>query len=49
MKTITLNTGIKITQDSNGNIKTLYSPYVNEVYNMTRLRHYVQQIKKLIK
>lgn len=49
----TLNTGVKITYDKNGNIKTLYSPYYSEPKknNPVRgsiLRYLVYQLKQVI-
>ena len=36
MKTIILTTGVKIQQDFNDNIVTVYSPYMNfEIYNLS--------------
>lgn len=49
----TLNTGVQITYDKKGNIKTVYSPYYdNKKDNPFRdsiLRYFVNQIKQIIK
>ena len=49
----TLNTGVQITYDNKGNIKTLYSPYYSEPKQNnpvrgTILRYLVNQLKKVI-
>jgi hypothetical protein len=49
MKTIKLKTGVIITQDENGNIKSLSSPYHADEppVKISALRHSVNQLKKL--
>jgi hypothetical protein len=50
-KTKRLNTGVEITFNNKGEIKTLTSPYYNEnpQFQMTILDHLVCEIKKIIK
>ena len=47
----TLNTGVQITYDKKGNIKTVVSPYTidDDANNLTILRYYVKQIRNIIK
>ncbi len=53
LEPVTLNTGVKITFDKKGNIKTLHSPYYaqkkDNPYRGTILRYLANQIKKIIK
>ena len=50
MKKIKLNTGVVITQNSDGNIIDLKSPYdAKTPSKMTILRYYVSIIKQIIK
>ena len=50
MKTIKLNTGVKITFDKLGNMLEVDSPYYNDdpVFETTLLRYFVNEIKKII-
>ena len=53
MKTKKLNTGVVITYDKKGNIKTLFSPYYDKKENNpvrgNILRYNLNRIKQLIK
>ena len=49
MKTIKLSTGVTITHDKHGNIKTLSSPYFKDEYKETILQAYVNRIRKIIR
>jgi len=45
-----LNTGVEITYDKKGNIKTLYSPYYSEPKNkQSFLEYLLNQIKNILR